>query len=213
MTLDGKISTAKGDSKISSPEDLQRVHELRSQVDAIMVGVRTLLKDDPKLTTKKPGGRNPMRVIVDSLARTPPTAQAITVDPSTKTLIAVTSAAPTVNIAALQRAGAEVFIAGSGRKVDLQLLMQELARRGVSTVMLEGGGTLNWSMLSAGLVDEIRLAVAPVIVGGEHAVTLVEGNGVDYVELGVKLSFEKFQQVGRDVVLTYRVVSRVPFEP
>lgn len=209
MTLDGKIATASGDSKISSREDLARVHELRAEVDAIMVGINTVLKDDPKLTTKKPGGKNPIRIIVDSMARTPLNAQALTVDKATKTIIVVTKRAPKERVDFLKAAGGEIIYAGNGPGVDLVFLMDTLASRGVSSVMVEGGGSLNWSILHNGLADEVRVAIAPVIVGGRDAVTLVEGEGVSLIERGVHLSLEKTERYGRDIVLTYKVIGRI----
>ncbi|MEM3561640.1 MAG: 2,5-diamino-6-(ribosylamino)-4(3H)-pyrimidinone 5'-phosphate reductase [Candidatus Jordarchaeaceae archaeon] len=205
MSLDGKIATRGGDSAFSDEEDWKRVHKLRSQVDAIMVGINTILLDDSKLTSKE--GRSPIRVVVDSKARTPPNARVITVRPEVETIIAVTGRAPPENIAHLQRKGAKIIVCGDGEKVDLEILMEKLYERGVRNLLLEGGGNLNWGMLSKGLVDEIRIAIAPVIVGGEKATTLVEGEGYTKVSEGVKLEQVNCEQVGKCVVLTYKVLN------
>ncbi|MFQ5997762.1 MAG: 2,5-diamino-6-(ribosylamino)-4(3H)-pyrimidinone 5'-phosphate reductase, partial [Candidatus Bathyarchaeia archaeon] len=204
MTIDGKIASRTGDTKLSGDQDLRRVHELRSQVDAIMVGIKTVLNDDPKLTTKWPGGKNPLKVIVDSGGRTPPKSQAITFDKSTKTLIATSKKATKLNIDELVRAGAEVFITGEGEIVDLMRLMKHLKTIAINKLLLEGGGTLNWSMISLNLVDEIRVAVTPIIIGGQKATTLVDGEGFDSIQNSFRLRLESVQRLDGDVILTYK---------
>ncbi|MFB0561040.1 MAG: 2,5-diamino-6-(ribosylamino)-4(3H)-pyrimidinone 5'-phosphate reductase [Candidatus Lokiarchaeia archaeon] len=204
MSLDGKIATRGGDSAFSDKEDWKRVHKLRSQVDAIMVGINTILLDDSKLTSKE--GKSPMRVVVDSKARTPSNARVITVRPEVETIIAVTSRAPRERTSNLQNSGAKILVCGDGEQVDLEILMEKLYDLGVRNLMLEGGGNLNWGMLSKGLVDEIRVAISPVIVGGTEAVTIVEGEGFNRVSEGVNLEQVSSENVGKCLVLTYRVL-------
>lgn len=204
MSLDGKIATVSGDSEFSDEEDWRRVHKLRSEVDAIMVGVNTVLVDDPKLTSKV--GRSPIRVVVDSMARTPPTARVITfMRGEVPTIIAVTGRAPAEKVERLREAGAQVIVCGEGDRVDLEALMEKLFEMGVRTLLLEGGGNLNWSMIERGLVDEVRVAVAPVIVGGSGAVTLVEGEGFRKVSQAVGLEFVNVERVGRCLLITCKV--------
>lgn len=207
MTLDGKISTKDYDSKISCRMDLQRVHQLRANVDAVLIGIRTLMIDNPRLTVRFVDGKNPVRVVVDSAARTPLNARVLTEDRSTPTIIAVTEKAAKERIEALRMMGVKVITSGSGEHVNLKLLMRRLREMGIKTLMLEGGGTLNWSMLKEGLVDEVRVAIAPIIVGGEAAITLVEGEGVSRVNEGIKLKLRQIEQYGKDLVLTYRVLN------
>jgi 2,5-diamino-6-(ribosylamino)-4(3H)-pyrimidinone 5'-phosphate reductase len=203
MTLDGKIASKSRDSKISCPQDIKRVHMLRSEVDGIMVGINTALIDDPKLTAHKiEGGRNPTRIVVDSKARIPLSANVFKGD--AKTIIAVSRSAPGEKLREIGKKG-EVIVCGK-RKVDLRCLMRELYHRGIRKLLLEGGGTLNWSMLKAGLVDEVRVAIAPRIVGGSDAVTLVEGEGYELVEQGVKLRLKRCYPLGEDYVLEYEVL-------
>jgi len=204
MTLDGKIAAWSGDSEISSPKDWKLVHKLRGEVDAIMVGVRTVLIDDPKLRVKLPGVKTPPRVVVDTLARTPPTAKILTAVRDAQTFIAVTSNAPERRLVSLIKAGATIIKAGRGRKVDLKALMRMLRRRGVKTLLLEGGGTLNWGMLKSGLVDEVRVTVSPVLVGGSKAVSLVEGEGFRRIREGFNLRLVDLKRLGGEVLLTYR---------
>lgn len=202
MTLDGKIATKTEDSAISSLEDWERVRKLRAEVDAIMIGVNTLLTDNPKLTVKPSKGK--FKVIVDSQAKTPPNAKILKYAEESKVIIATTSKAPLEKIKKLKEAGAEVIVAGSGRQVDLTLLLKKLGEMGVKKLLLEGGGTLNWGMIKKTLVDEVKVAIAPVIVGGTRAVTLVEGEGYRKVRDGFKLCLTGTETVGEDIVLTFK---------
>lgn len=202
MTLDGKIVTVAGDSKISCPEDLLRLHKLRADVDAVMVGAGTVLADNPSLTVRLVKGKNPIRVIVDGRARTPPDARVL--DGSAKTIIAVSKIAPARKAKGLRAAGADVMVMGE-KEVNLRKLLVKLRSLGVRKLLLEGGSTLNWNMLSQGLVDEIRVAVAPVIVGGAKAKTLVGGPGFAEIKEGIKLKLSKVSRVGEDLLLVYRV--------
>ena len=201
MSIDGKIATSAGRARISSDEDVARMQALRASVDGIMIGINTLLIDDPSLRLKINVGREPpARIVVDSCLRTPANAK-------------VFSHAGRIYIGTSERADpdkvremserAEVIVTGKV-KVDLVALMAELGRRGMRRIMLEGGGTLNWSMLVAGLVDEIRIAVAPIIIGGRDTVTLVEGEGVAAVEDAPEFELTSTERCGRDIVLTYR---------
>ncbi|MEM2907694.1 MAG: 2,5-diamino-6-(ribosylamino)-4(3H)-pyrimidinone 5'-phosphate reductase [Candidatus Hadarchaeales archaeon] len=202
MTLDGKIATVAGDSRISCEEDLDRIHELRASVDAVMVGVGTVLADDPSLTVRRVCGKNPVRVIVDSLAKTPSDARVL--DSSARTIVAVSKRAAKEDIERLKRKGALVMVGGE-EEVDLPKLLEELHAMGVRKLLLEGGSTLNWSMLREGLVDEVRVAIAPRIVGGETARTLVGGAGFRSVSEGIELELVGVDRVGTDLLLTYRV--------
>lgn len=202
MTLDGKIATVAGDSKISCERDLNRVHGLRASVDAVMVGVGTVLADDPLLTVRRVRGKNPARVIVDGEARTPTDAQVL--DDSAKTIIAVSKRAPKRKLEELCATGAEVIVVGD-RGVNLRGLLERLHQLGVRKLLLEGGSTLNWGMLKRGLVDELRVAVAPRIVGGSKAKPLVGGAGFAEVRDGVKLKLLNVKKIGNDLLLTYRV--------
>ena len=206
MSLDGKIATAVGESRLSSPEDFKRVHGLRASVDAIMVGVGTLLADDPKLTVRLGIGKNPRRVIVDSRARTPLDAYVVRSASQTPTVIAVTSKAAKRRVKELEEAGTTVLTCGRGPKVSLRLLLTRLRKMGVRRILLEGGGTLNWSMLSHGLVDEISVAISPRVLGGANAITLAEGQGVRRIKEAVKLRLMNVREYGEDLVVRYRVL-------
>lgn len=204
MTLDGKIATKTRDSEISSLEDWDRVYRLRSEVDALMIGINTLLTDDPKISLKYPRKKPLIKVVVDSLARTPENAKILQNKDGSIIVIAVTENASKDKVEKLRKAGAEIIFAGSGKKVDLKHLLRSLWNMGVRSVMVEGGGTLNWSLISEGLVDEVRVSIAPIIVGGKDSLTLVEGEGYDKVKDGFKLKLTNIEVVGGDVVLTYK---------
>jgi 2,5-diamino-6-(ribosylamino)-4(3H)-pyrimidinone 5'-phosphate reductase len=202
MTLDGKIATVAGDSMISCGADLDRIHRLRASVDAVIIGVGTVLADNPSLTVRRTRGKNPIRVIVDSEARTPLKAKVF--DGLAKTVIAVTNRAPKRRVKGLLGTNAQVILCGS-EKVCLPKLLEKLHARGVRKILLEGGSTLNWSMLKHGLVDEVRIAIAPRIVGGTVARTLVGGDGFARVSKSVKLELSSMKWVGEDLLLTYIV--------
>ena len=180
MTLDGKIATRTGSSEISGKEDLERVHEIRKEVDAIMVGIGTVLADDPRLTVHKINARkedNPIRVVVDNKARTPIDYRILNDD--AETIIAVSSVCdennPDCDEDAVARAKeiskkADVFYS-SKESVDLTEFMEYLSSKGIETLMLEGGSTLNFSMIRENLIDEVKICIAPMIVGGKNSKT------------------------------------------
>jgi len=210
MSADGKISTvARKQVRISGEDDLRRVDALKADVDAVMVGVGTVLADDPKLTIKSTAlkrtrvdrGRteSPLRVVVDSRARTPPTAAVL----GSNALIATSQQAPRHRVEELETR-AEILVVGE-RKVDLAALLGRLKDRGVESLLVEGGATLNFALLRLGLVDEIYTYVGNIIIGGSAAPTLVDGEGLtnDFV----KLNLQEIRQIGDGVLIKWRVVS------
>lgn len=203
MTVDGKIATASGDSKISSKEDLLRVHKLRASVDAIVVGISTILADDPMLTVRLVKGKNPTRVIVDSRGRIPVDSQIMRTTSKIKTIVAVTNQAQKEKIHKLEDIGAQVLVVSEGKRgqsaavphgVNLKELFRRLGRMGLRKILVEGGGELNWSILRLGLVDELVVTVAPKIAGGRLATTLVEGDGFDEIAQGIPLKLQKVER-------------------
>ncbi len=215
MTLDGKIATKTGSSEISGPEDLERVHEIRKKADGIMVGIGTVLADDPRLTVHKiPSSKsdNPIRVVVDNKARTPIDFRILNDDADT--IIAVGSICdennPDSDEDAVSRAKAisqkaDVFYS-SKTPVDLVEFMDYLYSKGIRTLMLEGGATLNFSMIKDNLIDEVRICIAPMIAGGRDAKTFFDGEGFDYMKDAVKLELIKSYSCGKDFVMEYKVL-------
>lgn len=206
MTLDGKIATKTGSSEISGKEDLIRVHKLRKEVDAIMIGINTLLADDPRLTVHKIPAEpsdNPVRIVVDSRARTPANSRILNKD--APTIIAVSDEADPKKIEKL-KIKAEIMVCGR-KSVNLRCLMEKLYLNGVKTLMLEGGSTLNYSMLIDGLVDELRVCIAPMIAGGATAKTLADGEGVNSMGDALALKFKRLQMLGDDLIVEYHVIN------
>lgn len=206
MTLDGKIATKTGSSEISSKEDLIRTHSLRKEMDAIIVGMNTLLADDSRLTVHKIDAEledNPVRIVVDSKARTPLNFRILNDD--APSIIATTENANVNKVKELEKK-ATVLKCGKDR-VDLKLLMEELSRIGINTLMLEGGPTLNYSMLKNGLVDEVRVCVAPKIVGGVQSKTLVSGEGIGQMKDAIKLKLIKSYSLGSDLIIEYKLIN------
>ena len=176
---------------------------IRAKADAVMIGIGTQLKDDPLLTVRRVKGRSPIRIIVDSLARTPPGSRIFSAKYG-RIIVAVSSRAPATRMSKLKQAGAEVIHCGT-EHVNLRKLLTKLHTMGVRRVVLEGGGRLNWSMLSSKLVDEVMITVAPFVVGGEKATTLVEGVGARNMNQAVKLSLTNTKRRGNELVLNYEV--------
>ena len=211
MTLDGKIATATGSSNISGKEDLERVHEIRKECDAIMVGIGTVLADDPRLTVHKIDARpedNPVRVVVDSRGKTPIDARITNSD--AKTIIAIARKYKDDFISShkyetFKNRGVKFFYSGDER-VDLTALMSYLHEEGIEKLMLEGGATLNFSMIRAGLIDEINICVAPMVVGGADAKTFFDGEGFDTMDEAVRLELFDSYTLGKDLILKYNVL-------
>lgn len=204
ITLDGKIATTSGDSAISSKDDLKRVHRLRAASDAVMVGISTVLVDDPILTARLVRGRNPARVVVDSRGRIPSESRLLRTASETRTIVAVTERATKEAVGRIEESGAEVIIAGKDA-VDLKALFAALGKMGLQRILVEGGGELNWSVLRLGLADELIVTVAPRIAGGRLAPTLVEGDGFDLISKGIKLKLGRAERKKTgELVLHYR---------
>jgi len=206
ISLDGKIATRTGDSRwISGEESRKCVHQLRHEVDAIMVGVNTVLADDPQLTARSEEGqpfeRQPLRVIVDSEARTPSTARLFG-EPG-RTLVATTSAASQAKVREFQEVGAEVLeLLSREGQVDLEQLLRELGRREIISVMVEGGSTLFASFFKHGLVDKVIVFIAPIIIGGRGAKTAVAGEGAERIAHALRLSRVKVERFGDDAMIS-----------
>ena len=207
MTVDGKIATTHGDSTISSKQDKKRVHKLRSSVDAIIVGVTTVLVDNPRLTVRfvKNKEKDPARIIVDSTGRIPFESKILQTASKIKTIVAVTKRAPYDKIHKIKDAGAMVITAGT-ETVDLVELFSILKKMGFKKILVEGGGELNWSVLQLGIVDQLIVTIAPRIVGGRAATTLVEGEGYTKISEGLKMELKKvLRQDNGELVLCYKI--------
>ncbi|MCR4435585.1 MAG: bifunctional diaminohydroxyphosphoribosylaminopyrimidine deaminase/5-amino-6-(5-phosphoribosylamino)uracil reductase RibD [Clostridiales bacterium] len=205
MTLDGKIATTGGDSKwITGESSRHYVHVLRDRAAAIMVGINTVLKDNPSLTTRLPSKecKDPVRIIVDSKGRIPLDSAVINLHSNAGVILATTPAICRDKEKRLAEKGVRIIKAGgSNGTVDLTLLMDELYKLEIDSVLLEGGGALNASALNAGIVDKVLFFIAPKIIGGETAPTPVEGAGRQTMEDAVRLRDIAVTRFDEDVLM------------
>ncbi len=204
-SLDGRIAAASGDSRwVSGPEAREWAHDLRTKIDAVLVGSSTVVVDDPLLTAR-PGGkdaeRQPLRVVVDSRGRTPPMARVL--GGPGKTLIATLKGAPEPWRSSLRAAGAEVLeLPSEGERVDLAALLRELAGRDVLSLLVEGGGVILGSFFDAGLVDKVHAVIAPIVVGAEDAPAAVAGRGAYRMADALRLRDITVDRLGEDLLVT-----------
>ncbi len=202
MSLDGKIATRSGDSKwITGEESKRYVHELRAASDAIMVGINTVLADDPQLTARDEQGspldRQPLRIIVDSRGRMPREARLLA-EPG-DTLVAV---AENATRSAVEQADAEIEVMpAEDGSVDLSSLMRLLGQKDITSVFVEGGGTLLGTLFDQGLIDKVIAFVAPTIIGGKDAPSPIAGLGVEKMADALRLHRSRVMQSGRDVAV------------
>ena len=209
MTLDGQLATAAGESRWISGESSRReAHHLRGQVDAVLVGVGTVLADDPALTARSGSGfkklarRQPLRIVVDSQLRTPLRGQILARQDRAKTLIATTAAAPRVRRSAFQKKGIEVLTVSAHQgRVSLPALLRKLGRRGIMSVLVEGGSEVNAAMLTAKLVDHVRLYIAPLLLGGQNAKGLIGGDGPARLARAIPMNRMVLRSLGDDIVV------------
>ncbi|MFN3804571.1 MAG: 2,5-diamino-6-(ribosylamino)-4(3H)-pyrimidinone 5'-phosphate reductase [Pyrobaculum sp.] len=209
MTIDGRIASRSGYSRLSCPHDLRRLHALRAMVDAVVVGANTAIVDNPRLTVRYVEGRNPMRVLIDGSLKAPTALRIF--DSSAPTIVFTTSRAPRERVVELKARGVEVHVA-EGEEVSPPYVLQVLHERGARKILLEGGGRTNWRFLHHCLVDEIFLTVTPYLFGG--GVSLAEGWGYNTVEempYLLELQSVTMCQCGREVVLNYRVACKNGF--
>lgn len=209
MTMDGKIACDTGKSQwITGEEARSHVQETRDALMGIMVGIQTIISDNPRLTCRIPGGRNPIRIICDSHLRIPMEAEVVQTAKKMKTVVATVSSEQE-KISALGEAGVKVLITDSADgKVDLQDLMQKLGQEKIDSILLEGGGTLNQSALQSGIVNHIQIYLAPKIFGGTGKYTPVSGIGVKEPDEAYLLINRKIGIFGEDILLDYDVAKR-----
>ena len=204
MTLDGKIATGKGDSRwITCAASRQFVHQLRSQYDAVLVGIGTVLADNPQLTNRTPdGGKNPIRLVLDSQARTPLDSHVIA-DGQAPTIIVVAEDAPSDRVEALRLAGVDILVMPRKKdRIDLPLLLAELGRRPITSILVESGGAVNGSLIDDGLADKVYWFIAPKLTGGSCAPGPVGGQGVAKMDEAHQLEEMVWQPIGSDMLLT-----------
>jgi diaminohydroxyphosphoribosylaminopyrimidine deaminase / 5-amino-6-(5-phosphoribosylamino)uracil reductase len=208
MTLDGKVATRTGDSKwISGEESRLLSHHWRAERDAVVVGIGTALADDPQLTARIDGAiRQPRRVVFDSEGRLPLDSQLVRGAPELPLTVVVGRAASRLETDALEVAGAEVIVAtGENEPARVRSALDQLGGAGVTSILLEGGPKLAGAFLDAGEVDEIRLFLAPVVVGGSNARDPLEGEGVERIAEATRALALDVERIAEDVLITARL--------
>ena len=204
MTADGKIATKDSTLKISGHDDLIRVHKLRRKYDAIMVGINTILIDNPRLSIHKIDSKkedNPIRIVIDSKARTPLDSRVLNDEAET---IIITSKKASDDVVEKLSSKATVLQSGMDR-VDLVDAMNQLYELGIKSILLEGGATLNFSMFKDKLIDRVSICIGSKILGGRDSVTFVDGEGFDKNDC-VKLEIDDYYKLDNDMVIEYNVL-------
>jgi len=211
MSLDGKIATKTGDSKWISNEKARYFgHELRHEVSGILVGINTVLADDPSLTTrlKDKEGKDPHRIILDSTLKIPLDSKILKLTSNAKTFIATTEKASKEKIARLKSLGIHVIsIQSKNNQVDLQSLMKILGAHQIDSLLIEGGGTVNFSFLENNLVHKLYTFIAPIIIGGKEAKTPVSGEGISSISDAIHLSSFKTQLIDNNILIIGKLKS------
>ena len=211
MTLDGKIATRTGHSQwVSGEESRARVQQTRNALKGIMVGIGTILNDDPRLTCRIEGGRNPVRIVCDSKLRIPLTSNVVVTAKDVPTIVATIEPHPEYlrfwkeQKAELEEAGVEVLVVKEQEgRLDLQDLMIKLGEKQIDGILLEGGSTLNYAALQSGIVNRIEAYVAPKFFGGSGFYTPVGGDGVELATDAMECELVSMEKIGEDVLLVY----------
>jgi 2,5-diamino-6-(ribosylamino)-4(3H)-pyrimidinone 5'-phosphate reductase len=202
ISIDGKISTRVGDSKLSSKEDSVRLHKLRSKVDAILIGKNTLLQDNPLLTVRYTKGKNPIRIILDSKGTIPINSKIIKTSNEIPTIIVVSKKISKTNLLKLQKLPIEIIVAGKN-SINLKLLLKKLSSKKIKTILVEGGGTVNWEFIKNNLFNELIITLSPFLIGGNNAISFVEGQGFAKISNSPKLKLKSIKRLKNYLVLNY----------
>jgi riboflavin-specific deaminase-like protein len=210
MSVDGKIAPADHNgrefSQYMTSQHEQLLHEIRANVDAVIIGVNTVIADNPSLTVRTVEGKNPLRVILDTHARIPIKSKILNTKEA-PTLIAVTKDAPKDKIDLLKNKNTGILLLPAQKKIDLNKLLTKLSERGVKRVLIEGGGEVRWSFFEQKLVDELFVWITPTIWGGQTAPTLVGGSGFVNAKDAVNLEFKSIKQVENILILWFNVIA------
>ena len=205
ISIDGKISTRANDSKLSSKEDKIRLPKLRSKVDAILIGKNTLLQDNPLLTVRHTKGKNPIRIILDSKGTIPISSKIIKTSNKIPTIIVVSKKITDTNLLKLKKLPIEIIVAGEN-SVNLKLLMKKLSTKNIKTILVEGGGTVNWEFIKNNIFNELFVTLSPYLVGGTDATSFVEGKGFAKIINSPKLKLKSIKRLKNYLVLNYTKV-------
>jgi 2,5-diamino-6-(ribosylamino)-4(3H)-pyrimidinone 5'-phosphate reductase len=204
-SIDGKIATSTGLSNLSSKQDSIRLHKLRSKVDAILVGKNTVLRDNPMLTVRHTKGKNPIRIILDSKGTLSKTSKILQTSKKIPTIIAVSKIISKTNLDKLHQFPVEVIIAGK-KSVDIKSLLKKLSDKKIKTILVEGGGTVNWEFVKNNLFDELIITISPFLIGGNDAISFIQGKGFEKISKSPNLRLKSTKRLKNHLVLNYEKV-------
>ncbi|MCK4347640.1 MAG: 2,5-diamino-6-(ribosylamino)-4(3H)-pyrimidinone 5'-phosphate reductase [Thermoplasmatales archaeon] len=203
MSADGKIALPNGTQlRISCDEDIERMYRLRNESDAVLVGIGAVLSDNPRLTVKEKYVKNPhqpLRIVLDSKCRTPK--DSLVVNQTAKTCVITAEKCDTKfedNVEVIECAADEEGL------IDLEELLDILCKRGIKTLMVEGGGTVIWSFLRSDLVDDLYIYIAPIIIGGKLTPTMTDGSGIKSEDELISLKIADIKKLGKGILVQYK---------
>ena len=205
ISIDGKIATKTGDSKLSSKQDSIRLHKLRSKVDAILVGKNTVAVDDPLLTVRHTKGKNPIRIVLDSKGTLSDKSKILQTSDKIKTIIVVSKKITKSNYNKLNKFPVELIVTGDS-SVNIKSLLRKLSAKKIKTILVEGGGTINWEFIKHNIFDELIVTLSPFLVGGNNAISFVEGDGFDKISKSPNLRLKSVKRLKNHLVLHYAKV-------
>ena len=203
ITLDGKLATRTGDSKLSTKRDKIRVYKLRSKVDAIIIGKNTAKIDDPLLSIHNIKGKNPIRIILDSNGTLDTNSRIIRTCSKIPTIIAVSKKAKPRNLEKLKKFPIMILVCGND-KINIKNLLKILKQKKIKNILLEGGGITNWTFVKENLIDDIIITITPYLVGGHISTTLVDGTGFSKIIGSTKLKLKNVRKVKNEIILHYQ---------
>ena len=205
ISVDGKIATRTGDSKLSSNQDLHRLHKLRTKVDAIIIGKNTLMRDDPLLTVRYTKGKNPIRIILDSKGEISTKSKILQTSSKIPTIIAVSKKITKLNLQKLNNFPVKVIVTGE-KSVNIKSLLKKLSEEKIKTILVEGGGTVNWEFIKQNIFDELIITISPFVIGGNDSISFVQGSGFDKISKSPNLQLKSVKRLKNHLVLNYRKV-------
>lgn len=202
ISIDGKIATRTKDSKLSSNQDYIRLHKLRSKVDGILVGKNTVMHDNPLLTVRYTKGKNPVRIILDSQGKISSKSKILQTSNEVPTIIAVSKKITKSNLKKLYKFPVEIIITGEN-SVNIKSLLKKLSDKKITTILVEGGGTINWEFIKQNLFDELVITLSPFLIGGNNAISFIQGNGFDKISKSPNLRLKSIKRLKNHLVLNY----------
>ena len=202
ISIDGKIATRTGESKLSSNLDYIRLHKLRSKVDGILIGKNTVVQDNPLLTVRHTNGKNPVRIILDSKGSISPKSKILQTSNEVPTIIAVSKKITKSNLEKLRKFPVDIIITGEN-SVNIKSLLKKLSNKKIRTILVEGGGTINWEFIKQNIFDELIITLSPFLIGGNNAISFVQGNGFDKITKSPNLRLKSIKRLKNHLVLNY----------